>query len=180
MYNVEGYEFESMEIAQKAKKEAEAIKYIKKQTKMDNPDVVLQLYNKLLQKKMFETPVGLAFMDELQEYLRTIPYIKNEDIRPISVPEVKTKKSKPVKKQVTPSESAVVKKYKNRYHFTLFLSIVFGVIIISMFLIMYISGNNTTILNYENAIIDKYESWEADLEEREAALEKREAAYGQD
>lgn len=179
MYSVEGYEFESMEIAEKAKKEANAIKYIKSQTKMDNPDVVLQLYNKLLQKKMFETPVGMAFLDELQEYLRTIPYIKNEDIRPIAVLETKTKKKKPVRQQPAISENALIKKYKKKYHFTLFLSIVFGAIIISMFAIMYISGNNTTILNYENAIIDKYESWEAELESREAELNKREAANEQ-
>ena len=72
MYEVNGFIFESKEEAEKAKKEATAIKYIKSQTQMDNPDTVLELYNKILLKKMFETPVGIAFLVELQEYLRTI------------------------------------------------------------------------------------------------------------
>ena len=85
MYEVNGFIFESKEEAEKAKKEATAIKYIKSQTQMDNPDTVLELYNKILLKKMFETPVGIAFLVELQEYLRTIPFIRNEDISGIPV-----------------------------------------------------------------------------------------------
>ena len=38
MYEVNGFIFESKEEAEKAKKEATAIKYIKSQTQMDNPD----------------------------------------------------------------------------------------------------------------------------------------------
>lgn len=173
MFEVEGFVFESEELAKKAQKEAEGIKYIKAQTKMNNPDVVFDLYNKVLQKKMFDTPVGMAFLIELQEYLKTIPYIKNEDIRPIPIkkPVVveKAPKKQVVKKETKSSE------YKGRYHFFLYLSGILVLIIVGMFAITYFSGNNINILNYENQIINKYEHWESELNAREAELDVREA-----
>ena len=56
----------------------------------------------------------------------------------------------------------------------MFFAIVFAVAIIGMFSITYLSGNNINIINYENELIDKYSSWEAELEAREAALEEKE------
>lgn len=83
MYVVNGFTFESQELAEKAKREANGVKYIRSQTKMDDPEVVFKLYNKLLDKKYFETPVGIAFMEELNEYLHSIPFFRDEDIRPM-------------------------------------------------------------------------------------------------
>ena len=48
-------------------------------------------------------------------------------------------------------------------------------IILGMFFITYISGNNVNIVNYENELINKYEKWEQELNEREAVLNEREA-----
>ena len=39
---------------------------------MDDPDIVLALYNKLVLKEIFVTPVGYDFLHRLQEYLYTI------------------------------------------------------------------------------------------------------------
>ena len=44
-----------------------------------------------------------------------------------------------------------------------------------MFAITYLSDDNVTILNYENAIIDKYEDWQQSLDERERQLDERES-----
>ncbi len=172
MYQYGGFAFETEEQMQQAKKEAEGIRYIKAQTRMDDPDVVLKLYNKLISEHIFETEVGITFLREIQEYLLTIPYIKNEEIRPIPLHtqngtcnEVEPKKVKSKKKE---------RDYKKSYKIALFFVVVFGAIIIGMFGITYLSGNNTNIINYENEIIDKYEQWEQELDEREKQLEKRE------
>ena len=69
METVEGFYFESEKQAARAQKEADGIKYIKENTKMDDPEVVLKLYNKLIQDEMLSTPVGMAFLVELQELL---------------------------------------------------------------------------------------------------------------
>ena len=85
MYQVEGYAFETKEQEHTAKHEVEIIGYIRKNTRMDDPDIVLALYNKLVLKEIFVTPVGYDFLHRLQEYLYTIPYIRREDILPITV-----------------------------------------------------------------------------------------------
>ncbi len=68
MYQVEGYAFETKEQEHTAKHEVEIIGYIRKNTRMDDPDIVLALYNKLVLKEIFVTPVGYDFLHRLQEF----------------------------------------------------------------------------------------------------------------
>lgn len=77
IYVVEGFAFASENEAEVAKKEREGIRYIKEKTNMSNPDMVLQIYNKMVREKMFVTSVGYAYLFDLQEYLRTNPTILN-------------------------------------------------------------------------------------------------------
>ncbi|MFQ7336312.1 MAG: hypothetical protein ACLROW_06155 [Roseburia faecis] len=102
MYQVEGYAFETKEQEHTAKHEVEIIGYIRKNTRMDDPDIVLALYNKLVLKEIFVTPVGYDFLHRLQEYLYTIPYIRREDILPITVyePEGMVSKEKRSKEEI--------------------------------------------------------------------------------
>lgn len=186
MYRVDGFEFETKEMAELAQKESDGIKYIKEQTRMDDPDVVLKLYRKLIDKQIFDTPVGYTFLYDLYEYLHTIPYIKNEDIPCIPVAthsiEVLSKTNKKARKKEEEKEKKEHLKelkqprqsYRTQFRIALFFAIVFAVAIIGMFSITYLSGNNINIINYENELIDKYSSWEAELEAREAALEEKE------
>lgn len=192
MYKVGNYEFETQAQADVAQKELEGVRYIRSQTNMDDPDVVLQLYNSLILKEVFVTPVGFDFLRQLQEYLNTIPYIKNEDILPIPVyrPELveedDPKREKQVRdraqkrRQKKAKELRAQKKRKNRdYHgaylVSTFFAVVFALVIVGMFAITYLSDDNVNILNYENAIIDKYEDWQKALDKREKQLDERES-----
>ena len=83
--SVGGFSFENKDEAEQAKKEIEGIRYIKTKTDMSDPEVILQVYNKMIGQKLFETAVGYSYLKDLQEYLTTIPFIKNEDILPIPV-----------------------------------------------------------------------------------------------
>lgn len=163
---VDGFEFETAKEAEQAKKELSGIRYIKQNTDMKDPDVVYKLYLRLNKPGTFSTPVGMAFLVELQEYLHTIPYIKNEEIRPIYVP----------KKQESRAQKKKTESYKKKYHVALFFTIVLTLVIVSMFTITYISGHAMYVVDYENEVIDKYENWQKELEEREKAVEEREKA----
>ena len=77
VYVVNGFAFYSELEAEQAKKEMEGIKYIKEKTNMSNPEMVLKIYNKMVREKMFVTSVGYAYLFDLQEYLLSIPFIKN-------------------------------------------------------------------------------------------------------
>lgn len=191
MYQVEGYAFETKEQEHTARHEVEIIQYIRKNTQMDDPDVVLALYNKLILKEIFVTPVGYDFLHKLQEYLQTIPYIKRENILPIAVYEpqktaVKEKKSKEEIKQkkkrekekehvVSQNRRKENRDYQKLFHISTFFAVIFALCVIGMFAITWFSKDNVTILNYENKVIDKYESWEKQLDERESQLEDRES-----
>ena len=177
MYQVEGYAFETKEQEHTAKHEVEIIGYIRKNTRMDDPDIVLALYNKLVLKEIFVTPVGYDFLHRLQEYLYTIPYIRREDILPITVyePEGMVSKEKKNKEHVVSKNRRKKNRdYQKLFHISTFFAVVFALGIIGMLVITWLSEDNVTILNYENKVIDKYEIWEKQLDERESQLEERE------
>ena len=169
MYQVEGYAFETKEQEHTAKHEVEIIGYIRKNTRMDDPDIVLALYNKLVLKEIFVTPVGYDFLHRLQEYLYTIPYIRRDDILPITVyepegmvskekrskEEIKQKKKRQKNKEHVVSKNRRKKNrdYQKLFHISTFFAVVFALGIIGMLVITWLSEDNVTILNYENKVL---------------------------
>lgn len=188
MYQVDGYLFTSRERAKDAKREAEAVAYIREQTNLRDPDIVLKLYNRLLDEEVFDTPVGIAFLRDLQEHLRLIPYIKSEDIRPIpgdslvvekTVVQEKAKATAQRKKQEAVYAAENSGAYRRKYHVALFFAIVFAAGILGIYALTAFTGNSVTIANYEEEIINKYSAWEQDLNQREQELNQRESELWQ-
>lgn len=189
MYQVDGYAFSTKEKAKEAKKEADGIAYIKEHTDLRSPDVVFKLYNKLLQEEVFSTEVGFAFLRELQEHLRLTPYIKQEDILPIPIVDDfsssrdlerrQARENARRKKQEAELENCRDGKYRKKYHIACFCAVVFAIALIGTFAITYLSGKSVTILNYEKTLIDRYEGWEQQLDQREQELDSREAELTQ-
>lgn len=183
---ISGFSFANPAEAVQAEKEAEGVKFIKEKADMSNPDMVLNIYNKMIQQKLFETAVGYAYMKELQEYLQSIPFINSEDIKPIPIlhPTLeeslrkRSRRSEEKPKEGGKKESQVVNvNYKTRYRLTSALSIIFAICIVAMFAITA-TTNNTTIVNYEQEIINRYEAWETELTEREEAVQEKEIELG--
>lgn len=188
MYNVDGFLFEDEATAELAKKEQEGIRFIKERTPLDNSEVVLKLYKKLLDQKLFVTPVGIRFMVELQNMLLGSPFIAREEIPPIEVSAIVTKKEvdeteiaaskgpvAKVKKATKKMDEKVEGNYKKPFYIALFFAVVFAFSVVGMFIITELSGNNVNIINYRNKIQDEYSAWEAQLEEKEAELKAWEA-----
>lgn len=166
---VDGYLFESDAQARQAKKEIEGIRYIRAQTRIDDPDVVLKLYNRLIRENVFETVIGFEFLRELQNYLKSIPYIKSESILPIPILKEQTRKEKKKNKHMKPNSV-----YRSRLRIMTIICGILLAIVIGMFAITFISGSSINIFNYEQQIIDKYEAWEQELDLREQELSQRE------
>lgn len=190
MINVDGFLFEDEATAQIARKEEEGIRFIKERTALNNPEVVLKLYKKLLEQELFVTPVGIRFLTELQNILLTSVYIAREEIPPIPVkatePAKEEEPATPVEKVVQKPVEAVKKvnkkvddkvggSYKKPFYVALFFSIVLGVSVLGMFAINAISGNNINIINYREQLLNEYAGWEAELKTEEERLEKWEA-----
>lgn len=185
IYIVDGFAFTSENEAEQAKKEREGIRYIKEKTNMNNPDMVLQIYNKMIREKMFVTSVGYAYLCDLQEYLRTNPYINDEDILPIEVVHPSLQEGLKEEKQKHQAQMQEVKKkaarkpateseVQNKYKLSLLVNLILAISVVCMFIISATSGH-PTILNYEEELINRYSAWEQELTEREAALREAES-----
>lgn len=175
MFTVNGFLFENEEEAKAAEKEEEGVRYIKERIDFKNPEIVLKLYNKIVQQELFVTPVGLRFVMELQNFLLENASIDKESIEAIRIGKYISREIKAEKNVLeTPKEKKnqgkPKKDYKQPFHIALFFSIVFAMSVIGMFVIMKISNNNVTIINYRNEIINEYENWESELKEKEKEL----------
>ena len=182
MYNVDGFLFEDEEMAQLAKKEEEGVRFIKERTALNNPEVVLKLYKKLLEQDLFVTPVGTRFLIELQNILLTSVYIARDEIPPIPVKMTEgEKKDAPVRvvEKIVEKSTRNGKDYKKPFYVSLFFAIVFAASIFGMFIINAISGNNVNIINYREEILNEYSGWEAELKEEEERLERWEETLDQ-
>ena len=167
---VEGYSFTNENMAKQARTEAEGVRYVKARTEMSKADQVFNVYHKLLQQRMFQTPVGYAYLKELQEYLKTIPGIRNEDIRPIPVADHLVVSDT---RGISERWSRRLEKEQNKLRMSMVANFAFVVSILLMFLITATSGQ-TTILNYEKKIQDRYAQWEQQLTQREKAIREEE------
>lgn len=176
--------------AQQAKKEQEGIAYISGKLDMDHPQMVLEIYNKMVEEALFETIIGEMYLKELRDYLVTIPYLNQEEILPVPVthrqPSGEVSKPsvrKPAARKKTKQESEQkAHGWEWRAKLMTGISIALAVCVIAMFAIQ-MSVGSPNILNYENKIIDKYAQWEQQLEEREAAVREREKqadSFGQE
>ena len=167
---VEGYSFTDENMAKQARTEAEGVRYVRARTDMSKPDQVFLVYHRLLAKKMFQTPIGYAYLKELQDYLKTMPGIHPEDIRPI-----------PVARNLVVNDSRGIAEHwrrrldkeQNKLRMSVVANFALAVSILLIFLITATSGE-TTILNYEKKLQDKYAQWEQQLTEREKAVREEE------
>ena len=181
-HNVGGFSFSSEYEAEIAKKELEGIKYVKEKLNMEQPERVLQLYNKMVDEKLFVTAVGISYLADLREYLESIPTIKKEEISSIYVShpavDAAIKEQKQIQKEKVHEVKTAAKKavaagknsaLEGKLKFSYTLNIILVICIILMFIITGTSSH-PTILNYETELINRYSAWEQELTEREAVI----------
>ncbi len=193
-YEAGGFVFRTKKEAELAQREIEGTKYLRQKLDMENPNAVFSIYQNLIEQDLFETPVGYCFLKELRDYLLMIQAISNEEVLaiPIRYPQTEEEEKKQKKEQKKEEqrkerqrekEKAKNKKeqkkegqnYKGRCQFFMVTSLILLISVVSMMLLAATS-DNVNILNYENKLIDKYSSWEQELEEREQAVKEQEQA----
>lgn len=187
---VDGFLFQKEEDTEKAKREAEGIQYIKTKTSMENPRMVWQVYDRIIEQKMFETPVGMAYLRELQEYLLKNPAIDNNDIKPIPTDEfVKreyvtingTEKKQQKQEEKSGEQQEKTRKQEEKFSQRLRISLAANVVLVLMVIAMFVitmSSNHPNILNYEENLLNKYAGWEEELISRERQILEMERELG--
>ena len=167
------YMFPDLETANIAKSEQEKIDKLNEKLVGADMDILYKVYNKSIEKNTFKTPVGLSYMKSLKTALEKGGKDK-DSILPIPVNALTF--DNPDKKEKNDN----ITKYKNEaqknksfFRWSLFINAVLVVMVVLLFIISWTS-NTPNILNYENALVDKYASWEMELKEKEKELNERE------
>ena len=178
-WTISGYEFATKEDYDKAKKEGESVVYIKAHTDMSDKKQVLKIYNKAVDTKMFQTVIGYEFLHQLyaiilkskvveQEYIKNIPVRKQMEEK--KLPEDVEKANALAEQYRVLYEDAKEKKKQSKI-----VNVSLALLIIIMIGMVYYNYNSYN----EDAVIDKYATWEAELEEREAAVKEKEEALSE-
>ncbi len=175
---VEGFSYKDADLYREAKKEADGVRYMKSRVDFQYPEQVHQIYCRMIEQEMFQTQVGYAYLQELQDYLRTMPQIPNDEIPPIPVGAVVCVADASGTVDTLREERSKLRRSLQR---SVMLNIVAAAMIVVMFAIAF-SSSSPTVLNYENRLLDKYSAWQQELEQREAVVQEKERTllYGDD
>lgn len=179
-FMVGGYEFASKEDAQIARDELNAIKYVSAKTNSKDPKQVYSLYNKIIERKLFSTQIGMNYLKSLQTFLYKSDEIPNDKIQPIPInveaqEEINLRRERIEFKSELRDLSIKAARYKNNFIRVMIVNAVLVIIIIAMFFILNTSSN-PNIINYEVNIQNKYSQWQEQLQSQEESLKARENA----
>lgn len=175
-YKVAGYSFSNENDYKQAKQDMETIDLIKSKTDLNDLNKVIKLYHKLVERRSFHTTVGYSFLKELQERILKDSLLSKTNIPLIPVHKLEMELSsftKSMHEEKDRKYHATIQNYKIKLRNSRIISAFLFVIIIAMLLISVFS-DKYTFINYKNEILDRYSTWEEDLESREKALDERE------
>lgn len=175
---VEGFFFGSYDDAKQANKEIKNAQYLDQRVNTMSSKQKLALYDKMLDEKVFNTPVGWEYL----KYLRASLIEEGVDeslIRPIPLYITFTGKnddgkeySHIAKMKIAPQKSEL-NSLKEKNRIMLIAILVLIGMVISMFVITT-KSSTPNIINYKTAILNQYSEWEEELKEKEADLRQRE------
>ncbi len=192
-YIIDDYEFVSRQEYERALKEKETIAYIVANTNMSDMKALLKVYNRAIEKGSFKTVIGLEFIRNMRKSIIASGFMSDENVSRVPVQMIKTAQNitggSNVKSGGGNVSAAQIKQYQEAFEAAkagkTIRNMVIGflsVIIIVMLVITYKTKYSVFTYftdyetNIENEVINKYEKWEKELEQREKDVEKREKA----
>ena len=184
---IASYEFQDEWMFEEARKEYEAIQYIKEKTNLKDPGKALKLYKKMNEKPSFHTVIGFDFMQELRNTITQSGLYAEENLAKVKIARDLSKYSHRYNQdEAIPDgdnmnlKSTNTKKLRQEFE-KLKVSlrntrivVVFLAIIIIAFLYIAKNSDYGMMSDYETSILNKYANWEEQLKEREAAVTAKE------
>ncbi|MBP3507079.1 MAG: hypothetical protein J6K43_11855 [Lachnospiraceae bacterium] len=166
------FQFENLRDAQEALREQRNINALKEKIDFTKTKDMLELYQRLVEKKAFKTPVGYQFLGEFREYLADELKLDDSELPYVYI-ENRKGMSRAQQEQLEFLQTENQKLERSR-HKSLILIGVLIFLIVSMFIITVLNPN-VGYINTENKILNRYAGWEEELTEREARIREREA-----
>ncbi len=162
-----------------AQEELEKIEKLEPKIGQADIELLYKLYNKSIEKRSFQTPVGLEFMLKVKKILDNHPNTPGEVV-PIPLYTTFDLTTRREQEAIQKRQQFMVKKKKDdakKLNISIWINVILALLVVAMFFIAS-TGSNPNILNYENAIINKYAEWEEELRERENRIIQYENEYG--
>jgi len=202
---VGGFLFSSKKEADKGKIDIKKIDYLESHIKMNSIVNMQTVYAKSIQNKIFGTPIGFGYLLYIRRQIEkeggevnSLPLLElppeystgdaddvskamdkaiaqGFDDGSLSENNAMNKTAGASKNKKTNSKSDKFK--KNLLFYSVAFNIILLIAIIGMFVIAS-TNDSTTILNYEENILNEYSIWEKELEEREATVKEKERELG--
>lgn len=176
---VKDYLFNNTQDVLMAQEELEKIEKLEPKIGQADIELLYKLYNKSIEKRTFQTPVGLEFMLKVKKILDSNPNTPGEVV-PIPLYTTFDLTTRREQEAIQKRQQFMVKKKQDdakKLKTSIIINVILGLMVLAMFFIAS-TGNNPNILNYENALINKYAEWEQELRERENRIVEYENEYG--
>lgn len=169
-FTFQGHTFDEEKQVILAKKEAEAIEYLRSKTDFNNLNQLIKLYNRILDKNMMETVIGIEFLNEIRSILLKSGMFEEEQIRPVPLLPEARKMKKRVEEQKR-SRERILLEYAERQNLILKIAcFLLSVLVIAMFVITLQGKRSPLAIKYEEQILNKYAAWAEELTQRERAI----------
>ena len=167
------YMFSTLEEANVAKLEMDKIEKLTEKLGDADDEMLYKVYNRSIEKNTFRTPVGLEFMKVLKKRLEKSRKVKENILYiPVSVNNLEIKEVNDKQDDIKKVRDDA-RKFSTFFKWSLFVNAILVIVIIALFVITS-TADNPNIINYENALIDKYSSWETELNEKDKELRAKE------
>lgn len=196
-YKVNGYQFDNKPDYEQAVREMNTIANIKEKMNLSDAKVALSLYNQAVSKRTFKTPVGYAFLKNLRDTIIKSGLVEDSVLNPVpvvseqnEVPDRGRMNSVSVSTKGTSGDKSsgrnnsrikllYDKEKKRRTALTIAVIALAGAII-GIFILTFKSKYSylTYFTDYENnireAVVNEYEEWQQQLQDKEKQLDERE------
>lgn len=172
---VGGYRFGTVADAEAARTEGKKIANLEEHLDYRKPQNVLLVYNKAIDNRVFLTPVGLTYLQKMQEQMAKWG-VPREKIRPIPLYATfsnKTENNSSVRRGIAARSPKV--EFKGRFITSVCINILMAAALAA---VIYLSmrSDTPTIVNYRTAVVNEFSQWEQELTERENAVREAERA----
>ena len=178
-YTVNGFQFGSDKDRELAETEYSSIQYINGKIENRSAETILSVYQGAIERRMFRTPVGYAYLHDLQKKMVSMGMPK-EKIPPIPLMQVfdnsATVEDKP-RREVVANKRKKRNELREKNRILVIANIVLILLVIALFAIS-LKGSTPNMLNYRSAIINEYSSWEQELSLREGQIREKEKELG--
>lgn len=174
---VGGYRFGTAADAETARMEEKKIANVEQHLDYHKPQNVLLVYNKAIDNRVFQTPVGMAFLQRMQTQLVRCG-VPQEKIRPIPLYTTfsnKTENNNSIRREIT--ARAPKEEFKGRFTVSVCINVLLALALAAMVILSY-ESNVPNIVNYKTAIENEYADWEQQLMQRENAVREAERSLG--